>query len=398
MDYFEELVGTPSKLALKTKKSGVLPQAKYSMDKFDILPFQNWLRDHGMMAAASGGRGGAQAVAQAAAEAPPPLSYICGVFVCPLYKFIFVRNRKTASSTFITAVKKFMAANGLCNATSAASASSSGAAATPGGAPSAGAGAGAGPGGGAEPLAPNPCVQRLDPDALRAAGRDPDAMWRDYTVITSSRNPWARAASGYEFTYSKWHRKDAGCQQPSFDQFCRDPFIMGKLSNLYQCVGHREGVGTRYEGHWNFDFCHVEPVHGCMVDGEGQLVVDFVIRYEHLLEDMAAAVELINERRDPGLPALALPEELKWRNKGAALQQAEAEAGVGAGASAAEAAADAQAESMQQAAYVYADKYRQCGGPCVNALADFYSADLELFGWERPGQVPGKRHRQKREA
>ena len=53
---------------------------------------------------------------------------------------------------------------------------------------------------------------------------------------------------------------------------------MGKLSNLFACVGHREGVGSRNEGHWNFDFCHVEPAARCLVDEGGRLVVDFVIR------------------------------------------------------------------------------------------------------------------------
>ncbi len=54
---------------------------------------------------------------------------------------------------------------------------------------------------------------------------------------------------------------------------------MGKLSNTFGCVtGVRDGVG-RGEGHWNFDFYHVEPASLCMVDAAGKLVVDFVIRW-----------------------------------------------------------------------------------------------------------------------
>ena len=39
-DYYDKLVSTPSKLARQTKKEGVLPQSKYSMENFDVLPFQ----------------------------------------------------------------------------------------------------------------------------------------------------------------------------------------------------------------------------------------------------------------------------------------------------------------------------------------------------------------------
>ncbi len=39
-DYWERLVGTPSRLAHATVKEGVLPASKFSMETFDALPFQ----------------------------------------------------------------------------------------------------------------------------------------------------------------------------------------------------------------------------------------------------------------------------------------------------------------------------------------------------------------------
>lgn len=39
-DFWERLVGTPSRLALSTKKEGVLPVSKYSMDSFEVEHFQ----------------------------------------------------------------------------------------------------------------------------------------------------------------------------------------------------------------------------------------------------------------------------------------------------------------------------------------------------------------------
>lgn len=38
-------------------------------------------------------------------------------------------------------------------------------------------------------------------------------------------------------------------------------------------------------------------------------------------------------------------------------------------------------------AFVYADKYRQCGPECAEAAAEFFAADLQLLGWEGPGAV-----------
>ena len=69
-----------------------------------------------------------------------------------------------------------------------------------------------------------------------------------------------------------------------------------------------------------------------------------------------------------GLPAITVG-EVAWRNKGSA-------------------AAASDLTSTAAAATVYAPKYRACGGACVGALADFYAADLALFGWERPGPAP----------
>ncbi|GLI71240.1 hypothetical protein VaNZ11_016361 [Volvox africanus] len=331
-DYWERLVGTPSRLARLVKKEGILPASKYSMETFDLLPFQEWLREYSLLPNTSH--------FSYASIPPPPLSFVCGVWINPTYKFIFIRNRKTASSTFITAVKRFMLDNGMCNITR-------------------------------DGVASNNCIMRLEPGEVRRAGGDLNKMWKDYLVITSTRNPFARAASGYQFTYDKWNRHDSvACKQPSFRQFCKDPFIMGKISNLFNCVeGQRDGVGPRHEGHWNFDFCHVEPAAPCMVDDAGKLVVDFVIRYERLEEDMQAALELINVHRPVGTPPLTIPQSIKWRNKGTT-------------------AKNYDINSTDAAAFVYAHRYRSCGAPCVEGLADFFARDLKLFGWDRPGPAP----------
>lgn len=80
----------------------------------------------------------------------PPMSYRCGVFVNDAFKIIFIRNRKAASSSIIKALRRALAER-------------------------------------------RQGLSRLDPAAQRARGVDLDAMWREYTVLSSVRNPWARA-------------------------------------------------------------------------------------------------------------------------------------------------------------------------------------------------------------
>ncbi|PNH06912.1 hypothetical protein TSOC_006670 [Tetrabaena socialis] len=214
-------------------------------------------------------------------------------------------------------------------------------------------------------------------------GFDPDTMWRDFTVITSSRNPWARAASGFEFTHSTWTKPDATCALPTFLEFCRNPFIMGALDNLFNCYGQKpecdEAGGDGQEGRdvdaesgsaWrSHAFFHVEPAANCLVDEAGRMVADFVIRYEHLEADTAAAIDLLNARRPPGLPPIARPDTIAWRKKGRSATLS----GVG---------------SSAAAAIVHAHHYRRCGAECVRALGQFYAADLELFGWAAPEEAP----------
>lgn len=81
----------------------------------------------------------------------PPISFRCGVFYQKEYKIIFIRNRKAASSTTMTVINVAL---------------------------------------GHQQAGP---LVRLHPAQLRAEGVDVEAMWREYTVISSIRNPWARA-------------------------------------------------------------------------------------------------------------------------------------------------------------------------------------------------------------
>jgi hypothetical protein len=84
---------------------------------------------------------------------------------------------------------------------------------------------------------------------------------------------------------------------------------------------------------------------------------------------MQAAVDLINERRPPNVPAIKFPQITNWSKKGSVVQAS----GI---------------NSTDAATFMYAPWFRECGAPCIDGLSDFYEADLELFGWDRPGPTP----------
>ncbi len=207
-------------------------------------------------------RAAASDLATAASRKHAPLSYVCGVFVNHHYKYIFIRNRKTASSTFITAVRDFMLREKLCNKT-------------------------------ADALHPSACLVRLDPDQLLREGRDPDAMWRDYLVLSSSRNPWARAASGYEFTFEKWHQTRAGCAKPTFKQFCR----WGARANRFArgaCVWRRTCSGLAGAEAGGLGGRTAQPAPRGSVGGSSQLSATVLVLSEarHSLGDALPRVGL----------------------------------------------------------------------------------------------------------
>ena len=157
-----------------------------------------------------------------------PQSYRCGIMLNTAYRFIFIRNRKAASTTIQSAL------NALCKS-------------------------------GANPAA---CCDILDsPEQLTRASSpshpSPAHAWANFLVFTTSRNPWSRAASGYEYVLSRWTARQGPCTGPSFATFCAAPFVLGTTSNLFHCSSRRSTL--RGDDVWNYDFYHVEPAAACMV-------------------------------------------------------------------------------------------------------------------------------------
>ncbi|KXZ55813.1 hypothetical protein GPECTOR_2g1364 [Gonium pectorale] len=267
---------------------------------------------------------------------PAPMSYKCGVFVNHNYKLIFIRNRKAASTTVLDTFKV------ACKSQSKLL-----------------------------------CMRPYDAAEMEKAGVTHDEMWRTYYVVSSTRNPWARAASGYDYTQDRWPTKSGVCGAVPFRQFCADPYLMGKMANLFRC-----GTQGSFRGDdaWAYDFYHVEPAHHCMTDASGLgLSVDYLIRYEHLHQDFAALIDIINARRDPKLPAIR-GGKIRWMKQGVHVQAARNLTG------------GASIWQEDAAALVSADRhavrYRNCGMACVRDIAKFFAEDVKIMRMQVPQNAP----------
>jgi hypothetical protein len=124
-----------------------------------------------------------------------PMAYKCGVFVNHHYKLIFIRNRKAASTTVLDTFKVCAVMN-LCGVPTCLTSLKQ-------------------PwperGSRCRRVAQVACKSQskllcMRPyDAVELAKQDitADEMWRSYFVVSSTRNPWARAASGYDYTQDR---------------------------------------------------------------------------------------------------------------------------------------------------------------------------------------------------
>ncbi|KAG2494347.1 hypothetical protein HYH03_007404 [Edaphochlamys debaryana] len=337
-DYYSKLVTLPSNVYGEVKKTGPMPAHRYDDKLFNHTTFRDWLM-RGVVLHEDVGPGEA------------PMSYKCGVFVNHNYKLIFIRNRKAASTTVLDTFKV------ACKSQSKLL-----------------------------------CMRPFDSEEMTKRGLTHDEMWKSYYVISSTRNPWARAASGYDYTQDRWPVKTGVCANIPFRQFCEDPYLMGKMANLFRC-----GTQSSFRGDdaWAYDFYHVEPAHHCMTDASGSgLSVDFLIRYEHLHQDFAKLLEILNRRRDPELPEIRNT-RMRWMKQGVHVQQAKSGAsagsatagaadGEGPGAAAAGGGAGGAAMWREDAAALvsadrHAVRYRDCGMECVRHVAKFFSKDMEVM-------------------
>ncbi|KAG2493052.1 hypothetical protein HYH03_008715 [Edaphochlamys debaryana] len=308
-EFYSQLVAKPARMR-SAVKAGMIPIDRWDEKSFNFEPFHQWVLN--------------TSVYRRPQQRNYPMSYPCGVWANHHYKFIFIRNRKAASTTVTDNFDK-------CHY---------------------------------EGADPKLCIEVVSLDRLDELNLDPARMWSEYFVFSTSRNPWARAGSSFDYCSTKWAKQEGACRQPPFSAFCRDPSILGKIANTFRCF---DRVGMYH------DYYHTEPVAPCLTTAEGLPAVDFIIRYEALAEDFPEAVRRINERRDPALPPIPEP-KLYWKKKGSAAKSHEQE-GV---------------ESSTAALVGHGDKYARCGMQCVRDIYDYFRSDFDLFQIELP-EEPGAR-------
>lgn len=88
-------------------------------------------------------------------------------------------------------------------------------------------------------------------------------------------------------------------------KFCRDPYIMGDVCQA-------AGAGDTH----SHQYAHVAPMTSCFATADGLPTVDWLGRMEHLDEDLASLIDILNAR--PGVPKLPRPpsrvERWNYRN------------------------------------------------------------------------------------
>lgn len=92
------------------------------------------------------------------------LMFMCNAPQCALLQFMFIRNRKAASTTVQDNFEK-------CSYKIAD---------------------------------PELCIEELSMEHFKRMNLDPEKAWKEYFVFSTARNPWARAGSSYDYCSTKW--------------------------------------------------------------------------------------------------------------------------------------------------------------------------------------------------
>eukprot|EP00197_Chlamydomonas_leiostraca_P007346 CAMPEP_0202873546 /NCGR_PEP_ID=MMETSP1391-20130828/23446_1 /ASSEMBLY_ACC=CAM_ASM_000867 /TAXON_ID=1034604 /ORGANISM="Chlamydomonas leiostraca, Strain SAG 11-49" /LENGTH=266 /DNA_ID=CAMNT_0049554781 /DNA_START=464 /DNA_END=1265 /DNA_ORIENTATION=- len=215
---------------------------------------------------------------------------------------------------------------------------------------------------------------------------DLEEVWRTYTVFTTARNPFARAASGYNYVTAAWHNRTGTCAPPSFQQFCEQPMLLGAMVTHYSCRNVAEdSKNKKLFKTYVWDWIHVEPTSLCLVTpGEGVPVVDALVRSESLAADMEHLQALINAGRDPERPELVF-DARRWANPGKAVQQTLGlnRSSLNQAVRQGNSSADEVLTSMHSK---YADMFGKCGPGCVRACAAAFEDDINYMATRKAGR------------
>ncbi|KAL4457551.1 hypothetical protein ABPG75_012416 [Micractinium tetrahymenae] len=189
----------------------------------------------------------------AAGKPPPPLQTLsaCQVLVNHLYKIVYLRHAKTASSSLLCHFRG-------CHGT--------------------------------EGEGPVNATLSFEPLQM-LTGKELEDFWRSYFVVTFVRNSYQRAVSSYRMMMRNF--SPAGSASYGWNDFCADPAGFADV-----CVSDRLCAKKGADFVWD----HIQPQADCMLAAGGGWAVDFIRRTEHIDEDLAALLEELELRRPTDAP------------------------------------------------------------------------------------------------
>ncbi|GMH44096.1 hypothetical protein BSKO_12030 [Bryopsis sp. KO-2023] len=309
----QELVLSSGSVFGKVKKQGLPPiRYWYTPDASQVLnKFSAWLSDELVF------------LRRPTPQPGPPLSSSCTALVNEAYKFIFVKNPKTAGTSI------FLFFGGLCSDANKNHTS---------------------------------CLRVLGHTEHSNTREKAALAWENYFVFTISRNPFSRAGSAYDYMLGlrPSEKRNGPCSDPPFSAFCKDPFVIGRQDRVFQCNQGHDSI---------HDFYHVEPQHRCTTTRDGNLAVDFILRYENLQQDFDTLLGHLNRLRNPGLAELS--GTLGWQQKGPLLKHRDDAGG--------ETVEDSVVRSPKNHSSGHLQKFVQNEGVCIDGISQYYRGDFDVF-------------------
>ncbi|KAI3432407.1 hypothetical protein D9Q98_003962 [Chlorella vulgaris] len=195
-------------------------------------------------------------LAQGKMPSPLPVYTGCQVYVNHLYKVVYLRHAKTASSSL------------FCHFGGCQSADSS-----------------------------DPALKALSFELLQVTGQDDvarlESLWRDYCVVSFVRNPYQRAVSSYRMMARQLAPGGAAAASYGWNDFCADPTGFAD-----ECMKDEQ---CKKKGR-NFVYIHIQPQHECIITESGSWAVDFVGRVEEIDRDLRQVLQELEQRRPPDAP------------------------------------------------------------------------------------------------
>jgi hypothetical protein len=138
-------------------------------------------------------------------------------------------------------------------------------------------------------------------------------IWKEYFVVTHVRDPFSRAVSQYRHALYTNLAEPAECealsQEMDWNRVCTSPLELPKL-----CARRPDCCLQKLTDDVWWKLVHLAPQAACMTTPDGRMAADFVVRWDHMPEDLSELTQQLNAR--PGVPHLRLGQQVRQHNEG----------------------------------------------------------------------------------